>query len=370
MRWKSVKRWPTLLVPALLLASAAPGAAYTTGSDAVVFRDHCDGHIYAINPDGSGRRRLEDTGDLVPLDVSTGGGPPTALAVGPSDLDATVRTPPTLYALDPDGAGAPVNLLAPTDPTPGTGHAAFSPDGGRIAYVHAVVDPDTNTVTALEVHVGDVQRDTGGEPTGLANITFVVDLLSLGERRDSNASAPYVFTGPLDFARDGLSIVVVIYDDLWRVSLADDGRTFAGAVPLTRTTDFAERFPRWSPVADVVAYEGGPYSTSSWDGTVGLSADDVNVYTLDVVPGVSKRVTTSKNKGSSGPHRNRPAWSPDGRELIFSAQGQSGKRNAPCGSAVNYDLFRIAVDGSAKAVAVTNTVGSGVEVEPAWGWSE
>lgn len=367
-----MKRFVLLaLAPAILLASVAPVAAYTTGSDAVIFRDLCDGHLYAINPDGSGRRRLEDTRDLVPLDVSTGGGPPTALSVGPSDPDATVRTPPTLYALDPDGVDDPVNLLAPTDPTPGTGHAAFSPDGARTAYVHQVVDPDTNTVTALEVLVGDVQRDTGGEPTGLANITFVVDLLSLGERSDSSASTPYVFTGPLDFARDGQSIVVVIYDDLWRIFLEADGHTYTGAEPLTRTTDFAERYPRWSPAANVVAYEGGPYSTSSWDATVSLQASDTNVYTLDIASGVSQRVITSKNKGSSGVDRNRPAWSPDGRSILFSAQGQaaSGKRNQPC-NGVNYDLFRIPADGSAKAVAVTNTAGTGIEGEPAWGWSE
>jgi hypothetical protein len=362
---------PFLLAAALLLASAAPGSAYTAGSDAVVFRDACDDRLYAINPDGSGRRPIKGGSRMRPFDVSTGGGPPTALASGPLDPNSTYGTPSTLYALDPDGVSDPINLLSPTDPTLG-GPAAFSPDGGRIGYIHEVLeyDPDRDVwfVAAIEILVGDVVRDDGGEVVALSNITTVVDLLSLGQPSDSDANPRYVFTGALDFERDGGSIVVVIFDDLWRVFLAEDGHGYAGATPLTRTTDFAERFPRWSPVADVVAYAGGPYT--SFDGGLALTVGNTNVYTLDVASGVSRRVTTNKNKGSSGVHRDEPAWSPDGLSILFYAQGQSasGRRNQPCGT--NYDLFRIAADGSTKAVAVTNTVGTGVELEPAWGWSE
>jgi hypothetical protein len=363
---------------ALLMSGfvVAPGlaAAYTPGSDVVVFRDGCDLGLYAMDADGTGRRLLDGTGHMNAFDASTGGGDATVLATGPVDPEqAYFGQPWTLYALDPDGGHGPVDLLSEDDPSLG-GPAAFSPDGSRIAYIHRVEEYDESldrvVLVAQEIVIGDVVRDDGGGVVGLDKATTVVDLLDLGDPADSAANPRYVFTGDLDFSRDGRSIVVVIYDDLWRVFLAEDGHGYAGAVPLTRTTDFAERSPRWSPAADVVAFGGGPYT--SYDGGLALTVSNTNVYTFDVALGRSRLLTTSKNKGSSGAGRDEPAWSPDGRSILYHAQGTSafGKRSQPCGNFVNYDLFRIPADGSAKAVAVTNTAGTGVEMHPAWGWSE
>jgi Tol biopolymer transport system component len=375
MRAPSTKRTlvPLTLAASLLLAWIPPAIAYTPGSDVLVFWDGCDRLMYAMEADGSGRRLVDTSGRMNAFDVSTDGAAPTVLASGPVDPEQSFGQPSTLYALDPDGSRGPVDLLSEDDPSLG-GPAAFSPDGSRIAYIHRVEEYDEVlrrlVLVSQEIVIGDVVRDGGGVVVGLDNATTVVDLLDLGDPADSAANPRYVFTGDLDFSRDGRSIVVVIYDDLWRVFLAEDGHGYAGAVPLTRTTDFAERVPRWSPVADVVAFGGGPYT--SYDGGLALTVSNTNVYTLDVASGSSRLLTTSKNKGSSGVGRDKPSWSPDGRSILYHAQGQSafGKRSQPCGNLVNYDLFRIPADGSAKAVAVTNTAGTSVEMHPAWGWSE
>jgi hypothetical protein len=351
------------LAAAVSLVAASSSGAYTPGSDVVAFVDGCKQRLYAMNADGSGRRLLADVRSATLLDVSRDLGPTTVLAVGRSDV-SSASSPLTLYAIDPDGLQAPVDLLGAGDPDPAA-YGAFSPDGGRIAYVHHVRGAD-GILTGVELYVGDVVRDASSEVTGLRNITRVADVWQIGQRSDSNARGP--FTGQLDFTRRGDSIVIVIYDDLWQLRLAGDGHTLVDATPLTRTTDFAELFPSASPVADVAAFAGGPFSDRS--GFPALMTDDVNVYTLDLASGARRPVTTSKKGGSAGNDRNRPVWSPDGTSLVFSAQGSSafGKRNLECGGYVNYDLFRIPADGSAKAVNLTNTAGTGVESHPQWGW--
>lgn len=360
-----MRRLTAVLMSAAIgtLMTAGATYGYTSGSDVVLFFDHCDRRLNAINPDGTGRRALLDVGNVWPLDVTRDPGPVTVLSPGhrnPSDPSSGR----TLYAIDPSGAQAPVDLLPPGAPYQG-GLGVFSPGGDRIAYVHGPIDPTTGTTKTIELYIGDVVRDSGsGAVAALTNITLVADLWQIGQPTDSDARGP--ITGALDLSRDGRSIAVVIYDDLWRLDLAADGHTLVSATPLTRTKRFAELDPRWSPVADVVAFSGGPLSDDP--GFTALMLRDINLYTLEVASGAVRQVTTNKNRGGSGTHRHHPAWSPDGRFLLYSAAGQSasGKRNLPC-SGTNYDLFRIPADGSSKAIAVTATADR-IEDDPSWGW--
>jgi hypothetical protein len=355
---------------ALLLTSLPSGEtrAVIPADGVVAFGDHCARRLYAMNPDGTGRHLLPDVGAGGVVDVSRGVGPVTVLAAGQRPLPDG-GSKPTLYAIDASGTQAPVELLDETEPTPS--EAAMSPTGDRVAFVHKYWDPVAE-VGHADLGIGDIVRDAvSGAIIDVENVTFVVDLWTLGSPGDAIGDLGYVFTGPLDFAPDGRRLVVTIYDDLWELTLdADTGRTLVEARPITRTTSFAERMPSWSPIADVVAFSGGPYSTSGGR-PLALYLSDMEIYTADVSAGTARQVTNARNKGSSGDGRNNPAWSRNGSYLLFDALGPAafGKRGqSSCGGASNSDLFQIPADGSLKAVNITNTSGTGVEYGPAWGW--
>jgi hypothetical protein len=355
---------------ALMLTSltAADTRAAVPADGVVAFGDHCTGRLYAMNPDGTGRHLLPDVGAGRVVDVSRGVGPVTVLATGQRALPEG-GSEPTLYAIDASGTQAPVDLLDESEPTPL--YTALSPTGDHVAFVHRYWDPVAE-VGHADLGIGDVIRDAiSGAIIDIENVTFVVDLLTLGSAADTIGDLQYVFTGPLDFAPDGRRLVVTIYDDLWELTLdAGSGRTLVEARPITRTTSFAERIPSWSPTADVVAFTGGPYS-SFGGGPLVLYTSNMHIHTLDIATGGVRQVTNSKNKGSSGDGRNNPAWSRNGSYLLFDALGPAafGKRGqSPCGGLANMDLFQIPADGSLKAVNVPNTSGTGVEYGPAWGW--
>lgn len=360
-----------LAAAAALLLGSFPGGVVQAAiqTDGVVaFREACSGRLYAMNPDGTGRHLLPDVGGGRVLDVSRAVGPATVLASAPVPLPGG-GSRPTLDAIDAAGTQAPVALLDATEPTPG-GWAAFSPRGDLLAYVSFSWDPVAG-VGHADLEIGDVVRDASGAIIDVANVTSAVDLLTLGSPADSIASAPYVFTGPLDFAPDGRRLVVTIYDDLWELTLDTDLHSLFAARPITRTTSLAERMPSWSPTTDagVVAFSGGPYSTSG-GGPLALYMSDMNIYTADVATGITRQVTTPKNKGASSDGKTDPSWSRNGTYLLYTAFGPAafGKRGQSSCSAVNFDLFQIPADGSLKAINVTNTTGTGVEIDPAWGW--
>ena len=339
------------IVPIVGAHAALPGE--------IVFRDDCSHTLVTMLPDGSGRQTLP----AVPFsrdvqDVSGGtAGPVTALVIGRPSATAPANLHAVPIVRDVTGnlvSSLPVPLLGASDPQP-WGAAVFSPEGDRVAYVGASATSNTT------LFVGDVVRDASNDVSALANIVAVVDLASVGS--PSNSAASPTGVGGIDFAPDGVRLVASIHDDLWEIRLAADGRTFAGATPLTRTAAFAETGPRWSPTAGTIAFAGTSYVQLS---SPVIYSNDSNVYTLDRSTLTTKMLTAgSKDKNVSG-----PAWSPDGTQLAYSAKGASafGRRVAPCGSLVNYDIFRVSADGSAKPVNVTNTAGTSVEQSPAHGW--
>ena len=309
------------------------GVAQATISEVIVVRDECSGRIVAMNTDGTGRHDLADVGNRRFSDVSRAG-PITVIGTTwtvPGDRSSPIG----LYALDATGTNSPAWLLQGHDAE--AGFWTFSPDGAHVAAARAVTD--AAGVAHENVEIWDVVRDaTTGRITSLTNVSVVADLLAIGARTDSNASDfPGPGTGSLDFSRDGQSLVAVVYDDLWRLDLAPGGHALLGATPLTRTKDFAEGGARWSPTADVIAYSGGPYSTvhlSSGSATA-LKTTNYNIYTLTLVTGAVRSVTTSGGASAAGPEY--PSWSRDGTSLIFDAPGTSAKRTSPCGAA-NRDI--------------------------------
>lgn len=362
--WKSLSAALCLFALSGTHLNAGPiGVTTPETAGLVVFYDACTAQWYAMNPDGTSRQGLPSIGTRVVVDLSRGTTPMTILAGHQTD-PTNFSSDQILEAITISGSpgnwtvGTPVQLLQATDPS-FRYYARFSPDGGRIAYIHQTYSPGY----AREIWIGDVVRDATGNPT-LSNITKVADLSTLGLPGDSNTEPG----GELDFAPDGYRLVVTFHEDLWELFLGLDGHTLTGVVRLTQTPDFWEQGPRWSPTAGEIAFWGGPTTTCSFGGTC-LSFKDMNIYSLNVSTGAVRQVTTSNN--SSGAGKQSPGWSPSATTLIYSAEGQAafGKRGiSSCSSLVNFDLFQIRADGSKKAINVTNTAGNGVEGAPRWGW--
>ncbi len=351
--------WPIALALAGV-STATVSSITTTGT--IVAEDVCANLVVTIAPDGSNRHQLASLGDLNRLaDVSVGVTPRFALIIGRAD-PADSTSPSALYAVDLSGSAASVRLDAPVP----AADAALFPGATRVAWVRDYADPPTTNHDDL--WLADVVFDASGHPAALANATFLVDLRTLGSPADTVASGPAFGMPVVD--PDGSRLAVTIWDDLWVLELGSDGRSVAHASNITRTRDRAEWYPAWapsgSPAGDAIAYSGGPYS--HFGSLIGMALRDIDVFVTPSTGGIQRQVTTKQNRGPAGDERAHPAWSPDGRWLVFHAQGRSarGKRSSPCEGLVNYDLFQIPWDGSSKAANITNTAGTSVELRPAW----
>ncbi len=322
-----------------------PSPPLPTVTGVVVFHDFCTERVYVMNPDGTGRELLD--GSLAyprVQDVSRG---------GPGAVTALVLSWDTLYALPVDGSRV-VPLSIPIEYPSYPAYSVFSADGRRIAYVSFEYDPVTEAYSA-EVYIANVVRDENGYVTGLGEINSLIDLNNtpvdlnkLGQRDDSNFEGPQ--TGALDFSWDDSRLIVTIYDDLWVLAL--DGHKLLDAYPLTRTPDFREWYPRWSPTGDVIAFSGGSRS--------------LDIYTLDF-SGV--RVKRPRSVTSGGGYKLSPNWSPDGTYLLYGAQGDRFEQGSPCRVLMDADLYLIPFDGSQKEeLNVTKSTGDGVELFARWGW--
>jgi len=372
-------RCTTALWFIFVAALAPPPVAAQTG--VIAFRDYCTRLLYAMRGDGSGRIALplpqlpEPMGeyeywDQGVLDVTTSG-PLTVLYY----TVIARRNPLTfvdfgLFAvqlndvggvLAPD-AGSPVRLNLPTDVGfPGVDpnrarSAAFSPFRDRLAFV-------ASSGAASVLMTARIDRDPSTlKITGLSDLVVVGDLYSLG-LPDPNFPTSKGFTGDIDYAPDGSSIVAAIYYDLWLVHLSSEN-TNAGVDLLTANTDgFAEWKPSYSPDGTRIAYTAGAIVASNGE----IRSTDIYSLTLDM--GAVKRVTSNKNKGDAASSRNAAMWSSDGTLIGFSAYLSSRTpRNSPCAGLVNSEIFLISADGSNTASAITDTNGTSVEAWPKWGW--
>ena len=333
--------------PALAAKGGNKGGGKTppplpTVTGVVVFHDFCTERVYVMNPDGTGRELLDGSLEYPRVkDVSRG---------APGAVTALVLSWDTLYAIPVDGSRV-VPLSIPIEYPNYPAYAVFSADGERIAYVSFEYDPVTFEVNSAEVYIANVVRDGDGYVTGLGEINYLIDLNKIGQRDDSNFEGPS--TGALDFSSDNSRLVVTIYDDLWVLELALDGHTLLDAYPLTRTPDFREWYPRWSPTGDIIAFHG----------TTSQSSD---IYTLDF-SGVQVKVT------SGGGYKQFPNWSPDGVHLLYGAQSGRFKRGSPCSNLLDTDLYLVPFDGSQEELNVTKgtgdtETGDGVESFAGWGW--
>lgn len=341
-------------------------------TDVLLFRDDCNGFtgpFVVTNPDGSGRRLLPPIHAQTPDDLSRGAPAMDALAVarnpdgtGPLRLFALTIDRASSGQIVPGPAWRALDDSAIAEPTGiPPGGAVFRPGGEHIVFIGR---PAGSTGVGTHVYIADVVRDADGHAASLAGLTFVLDLRTLGVPGDS--SHPQSEVGGVDLSPDGTKLLAVIYDDIWLIGLNPAAWVVTGATNLTRTPDFVEKNPRWSPAADAIAFTGGMYAELSgrW-----YYPSDTSVYTLSPSTGVVQQITTKTTHKGTMPAAEYPSWSPTGAHLVYSARpGGFGPRNSPCGNSVNYDLYRILATGTQKTLNVTNTAGIGVEIAPRWGW--
>jgi WD40-like Beta Propeller Repeat len=368
----------TVALWVLILASAAPPPAWAE-TGAIAFRDDCTGLLYAMRGDGSGRIALplpplpQPAGehayrDPWILDVTTSGPLTAVYYVGIVRRNQSGLVDFGLFAVqlnEVDGvlrSDSPVRLTLPAN----VGFAGVNPNVARTGAFSSAAFRDrmalvARSPTASVLMTARVDRDPSSlKMRGLSDLVVVGDLNSIGVT-DPQFPASQGFTGDIDYSPDGSRIVASIYHDLWVVQLSSDD-TYTGAERLTGNSDgFAEWKPAFSPDGTRIAYTAGPITSSG-------GVRDTDIYSLTIGTGALRRVTSTKNKGDAASSRHNAIWRADGEWIGFSAFTSATPRHSPCSVLVNSELFLIKADGSNSAIKITNTVGTGVEAWPKWGW--
>jgi Tol biopolymer transport system component len=371
----SIIRWAVTFGIITFASLTAKPAVAQTG--VIAFREACDGLLYAMRGDSSGRIALPFPSLPLPtdrysqpevLDVTTSG-PTTVLyrvaitrTVVVDGMNVLTLVSQGLFAVQVDDAGgvltahSPVPLSLPpilgVDPN-NARDASFSPPGDRVALVG--FGPGRLLMTA------QVERDSNLKIIGLSGLVAVTDLLSIGT--PGPGVPTNAVSGDIDYAPDGRSLVASVYRDLWLIQLREDN-TFLNAERLTQTDDGIVEFrSTFSPDGGHIAFVSG--ETDQKTGGV----RDTEIYSLDTATRAVVQVTRNQNSGTAADGRDNPMWTPDSAWIGFTAF-TSGRvrRGTACDGLVNSDIFLIQADGSTKAIQLTNTNGTSTELFPKWGW--
>ena len=366
----------TLSVMVLGAIPARPASAQT---GVIAFQDHCNGLLYAMRGDGTGRMPLplpplpqpaseyRYSGARV-LDVTTSGPLTVVYYVGIGRRASSGLTDFGLFAVQLNevngvllpGSATPVRLTVPSD----NGIVGVNPNSARSGSFSSAEDHDrlalvAESETASVLMTVSVDRDESSRITGLSDLTVVADLYSLGVPDPSVSTTG--FTGTIDYSPDGSSIVASIYHDLWMVHL-DGFSHLVGADLLTADSNGAAEWnPSYSPDGTRVAYTAGPVTTSG-------GVRDTDIYSVALGTGASTRVTTKQNKGGAASARDRAMWTANSAWIGFTAYTSSTPRKLPCSALVNSEIFLIKAEGSSTASQITHTNGTSVEGSPKWGF--
>jgi len=194
----------------------------------------------------------------------------------------------------------------------------WSPDGTMIAVLAA--EYEFGYPIRRGIYLADVVY-TGNRPTGVSNLRFLIES-----------------SGGFDWSPDSGRLVHNHNNDLYVYTLAT-----GGSVNITNTPGRAEGLPAWSSTGRI-AYSRLTASTRSGDRS--------DIYSVPEWGGPEVQVTS---KSSVSSMRNlQPAYSPDGRYLVFSSCSSLYLMKGAVGDCV---LYRIRADGSGKAVKVVGGKG-------------
>jgi TolB protein len=365
---------------AFALALPGPGAASVPGRPGLIAfvttKVVATQGLYSVRPDGTGRARLPSAPSPTLPAASADGmriawaGDDGTLWVAQADGSGahSLGAPGAWPSFSPDGTRIVVSLLndglSVVDTATGatqqlttnvvSGPPHWSPDGAWIAYVGRapapgperpspalrLVRPDGSDDHVL-VRNFDAGRSVAWSPDGtrLALSTNELELVDLNGKVTTYQNEQN--GGPVAWSPDGKEIAYggfavpcrVCHEALTVLELADgkltrlapngsapawsrDGRLLAyvGEDQALRVIDDPRRKPR--KVADRV--ESSDASALAWtaDGRIVYVAAETDVHALALVPssGGPARLLLPSTAGAQG----RPAWSPDGKRLVFA----------------------------------------------------
>ncbi len=212
---------------------------------------------------------------------------------------------PQLFVMNADGSGA----TQLTNVAHALGHAAWSPDGRRIAY-HV----DTTDSGCYEV--------------------FVMNAVGSGQTQVTGDNAGCNWAP--DWSRDGARILFSTTRDgpFELATMRPDGSLTA---PLASQPNANDAFARYSPDGTQIAF-------TTWDPNLDAASAEVVVEKAD---GTGRHQVTS-NAFEDG----YPAWSPDGKHLVFMSRRDG-----------SWEVYTADPDGSNQVRLTTSPAD---DVDPSW----
>ena len=356
---------PRLLVAALLVGAAVPGATPARGQTTPfesrdLHRLQSVGDVQ-ISPEGRriayGVRKNDRPGrpysEVWVLDVGSGAvsklGGEDGVASGPRWSPdgreiaylgvADGRAGLVLSRADGSNATFLAPVTGTNHPLPSSGERlAWAPDGNRIAYVSATAGPEDEANGDPMVITRYLYKPTASEGMTRFNDNrrvhvFMFDRLTNRVHQLTNG---IYYEHSIDWSPQGHEIVFVSNrePDPDRVFNYDIYAVHVDDRTVRRVTDTpsAEYQPRWSPDGGMIAYLGTHRSLTSSETTM----EDTHVWAVDADGGNRREI------GDGVDNRQRNAqWASDGQSVYFTVQARG-----------NAHLFRLPVAGGSPEMVV------------------